>query len=294
MKLMTMRHKDFAAFILSHGRPTNIKTLASLKRSGYTGKAFIIIDNEDETAPEYQRLYGDQVIMFDKAAIARTFDVCDNFRIPHKSVVYARNACYAIARELGLKTFVQLDDDYTGFEHRFNPQLEWEFQRAQRLDEVFDATLDFYESIPAKILAFAQGGDFIGGRHNKHLQSLNLLRKAMNTMFCHVDRPVVFTGRINEDVNAYCVHGHRGDLLLTMLNANIVQTATQQSDGGLSDIYRSAGTYLKSFYTVMQCPSFVTIADMGEQHRRVHHRILWRNAVPVILDEKYRKPNAIP
>lgn len=285
-----MKHKDFAVFVLSHGRPANIKTLASLKRSGYTGRVYIIIDNEDATASEYHRLYGDQVIVFDKAAIAQTFDECDNFKIPRKSVVYARNACYPIARELGLKTFVQLDDDYTGFEHRFNPQLEWEFQRAQRLDEVFDVTLDFFESIPAKILAFAQGGDFIGGRHNKHLQSLNMQRKAMNTLFCHVDRPVTFVGRINEDVNTYCVYGHRGDLILTIPNANVVQTSTQHNPGGMSDVYLSAGTYLKSFYTVMLCPSFVTIADMGEQHRRVHHHIKWRNAVPVILSEQYRKP----
>lgn len=288
---MTMKHKDFAAFILSHGRPTHIKTIAALKRCGYTGPVFIIIDNEDETAPEYHRLYGDQVIVFDRAAIAKTFDVGDNFRMAQKSVVHARNACYPIARNLGLKTFVQLDDDYTGFEHRFNAKLEWEFQRVQYLDSVIDATLDFYENTPIKVLAFAQGGDFIGGRQNKHLRSLNLLRKAMNTMFCHVDRPVTFTGRINEDVNAYCVHGHRGDLLMTITNVNIVQTATQQADGGLSDIYRSAGTYLKSFYTVMNCPSFVTIADMGEQHRRVHHRVLWRNAVPMILSEHHRKPD---
>ncbi len=287
-----MRHKDFAAFILSHGRPTNIKTLASLKRCGYTGRVFIIIDNEDETAPEYRKRYGDQVIMFDKAAVAQTFDECDNFNIPRKSVVYARNACYPIARELGLKTFVQLDDDYTGFEHRFNPQLEWEFQRAQRLNEVFDATLDFYEHIPAKILAYAQGGDFIGGRSNKHLKSLNMQRKAMNTLFCDVDRPVTFTGRINEDVNLYCANGHRGELILTIPNVNVVQGATQQNQGGMSDLYLSAGTYLKSFYTVMQCPSFVTIADMGEQHRRIHHHIRWAHAVPVILDEKYRKPDA--
>lgn len=287
---MTMRHKDFAAFILSHGRPNTIKTLASLKRSGYTGKVYIIIDNEDATASEYHRLYGDQVIVFDKAAIAQTFDECDNFKIPRKSVVYARNACYPIARELGLKTFVQLDDDYTEFEHRFNALLEWEYQKVRHLDAIFDAMLDFYLSIPAKIIAFAQGGDLIGGRDNTYLKSLNMQRKAMNTLFCHVDRPMTFTGRINEDVNSYCIYGFRGDLLLTVFNVNIKQIETQKNTGGMSDTYLSAGTYLKSFYTVMNCPSFVTIADMGEQHRRIHHRINRSNAYPVILSEQYRKP----
>ena len=41
---------DFAILILTHGRPDNIKTLSSLKRAGYTGKYYIVIDNEDEKA----------------------------------------------------------------------------------------------------------------------------------------------------------------------------------------------------------------------------------------------------
>ena len=44
---------DFAVFILSHGRSDKIKTYNTLKKQGYTGKIYIIIDNEDVTADRY-------------------------------------------------------------------------------------------------------------------------------------------------------------------------------------------------------------------------------------------------
>ena len=44
---------DFAIFILSHGRADNVKTLDTIKTCGYTGKWYVIIDNEDKQAQKY-------------------------------------------------------------------------------------------------------------------------------------------------------------------------------------------------------------------------------------------------
>jgi hypothetical protein len=40
-------NKDFCIFILCHGRPEIQSTFNSLKNQGYTGKIFIVIDDED-------------------------------------------------------------------------------------------------------------------------------------------------------------------------------------------------------------------------------------------------------
>jgi len=61
---------NFCAFILTHGRPDNVKTYATLRKHGYTGKIYLIIDNEDKTAKQYYKKYGNEVIMFDKLKIA--------------------------------------------------------------------------------------------------------------------------------------------------------------------------------------------------------------------------------
>lgn len=55
--MRTMNEK-FAVFILSYGRPNNIITLNTLKKCGYTGEWYIVIDNEDDTADEYYKNFG--------------------------------------------------------------------------------------------------------------------------------------------------------------------------------------------------------------------------------------------
>jgi len=70
---MAMR-EDFCAFILSHGRPDRVHTYKTLLRAGYTGKVFIVIDDEDESEDEYRRIYGDKVLQFCKADYAAKLD----------------------------------------------------------------------------------------------------------------------------------------------------------------------------------------------------------------------------
>lgn len=116
-------------------------------------------------------------------------------------------------------------------------------------------------------------------------------RKAMNSFICSVDRPFKFVGRINEDVNTYTTLGSRGCLLLQVPQVALNQKQTQKNKGGMTDIYMSQGTYVKSFYTVMMMPSSVKVGVMGhsEETKRLHHVINWNNTVPKILDERFKK-----
>ena len=134
----------------------------------------------------------------------------------------------------------------------------------------------------------AQGGDFIGGASSGTFKK-GILRKAMNSFVCSVDRPFRFVWRINEDVNTYTLLGSRGKLLFTLTNVSLVQTQTQHNKGGMTGTYLDSGTYVKSFYTVIYMPSCVTVRIMGDKHKRIHHNISWNNCVPCIIDEKYKK-----
>ena len=99
---------DFAAFILSNGRPNNIKTLRALKKGNYTGNWYIICDDLDVTLPEYKKKFKDRVIVFDKRAIAAKIDTGINDNEDMRAIVYARNACFDIAKQLGLTLFLEL------------------------------------------------------------------------------------------------------------------------------------------------------------------------------------------
>jgi len=71
---------DFAIFILTHGRPTNIKTMATLKECGYTGRLYLVVDDEDKTLDKYIANFGkDRVVVFNKKEMADQVDEGNNF-----------------------------------------------------------------------------------------------------------------------------------------------------------------------------------------------------------------------
>ena len=112
-----MSMSELSVFILSHGRPDNIKTISTLKKHGYTGPIHLIIDDQDDRADEYFAL-DYPVHQFCKADLAKQTDCGDNLG-RMATITHARNACYEIAKELEIDNFIQLDDDYTRFEWRF-------------------------------------------------------------------------------------------------------------------------------------------------------------------------------
>ena len=283
-----MTNNNFAVFILSHGRPNNVITLNTLKKCGYTGKWYIVIDNEDSTADEYYKNFGEErVIMFDKLQIAQTFDTADTFN-DRKTIVYARNACFDIANKLGIKYFLELDDDYTGFMHRYIEGQQLRSKITTRLDDIFKMMIDFLNCTGALTVAFVQGGDLIGGLDNNNFHK-KILRKAMNSFFCDVDKPFKFLGRVNEDVNTYTLLGQQGKLIMSISEFMLNQKQTQSNAGGMTSTYLDNGTYVKSFYSVMYSPSCVKVAAMGDKHMRMHHQVKWECCTPKILSQKYKK-----
>lgn len=279
---------ELVVFIFSHGRADSFFTLDTLKKHGYTGAVYIIIDNEDKTAADYYERFGDKVIMFDKAEAAKLFDVGDNFS-DRRAIVYARNAAYGIAEKLGYKYFLQLEDDYLDFRYKINSKGKYiNKEDVLDLDAVFGFLLEYYKSIPAKCIAIYQGGDYLGGENGSAVLSPRY-RKVMNSLFCSTERPVKFVGRMNDDVNTYVESGRRGNLFISIPELALQQLETQKNKGGHSDIYKNFGTYVKSFISVMYAPSCVKVRPMISHNQRLHHQVSWNNAVPRIVSEKWKK-----
>lgn len=242
-----MENKDFAVFILTHGRPDNVKTLGTLKKCGYTGKIYFIVDNEDKTIDKYIKNFGvDNVKVFDKKAMADKVDEGNNFD-ERRTITHARNACFEIAREIGITYFMQLDDDYAGFRYRLMINDLQVLSSIKNIDKIFDMMLNYYISIPAKSIAFSQGGDFLGGLDNGKKIYRFSKRKCMNSFICSTNREFQFIGAMNEDVNTYTTLGSRGILFLTIPFASLDQAATQSQNNGITDMYKRYGTYYAVF-----------------------------------------------
>jgi len=280
---------DFCAFILTHGRPDRVITFETLRKAGYTGKVYIVIDDEDKTAEKYRAKFGPLVLQFCKREVAETFDEGDNFP-NRKGVIYARNACFDLARQVGCRYFIELDDDYTSMHVRHARDGAFIAGEVKsKCDDLFSAMIDALNVTGAATVCIAQGGDYLGGAASN---PVCVRRKAMNTFVCDTDRPFQFVGRINEDTNTYTSGGRRGELFMTFVHSHVNQLQTQSNSGGMTDLYLESGTYVKSFYSVMYCPSAVKIgvlSDPRSPHRRIHHAINWHRCAAKILREKWSK-----
>lgn len=282
-------NKKYCVFILTNNRPNKVVTINTLKNQGYTGDYKIILDNEDKTKDKYIQNFGkENVVIFDKEKISKTFDEFDNFK-NRKSIVYARNAVFEIAKKLNYKNFIQLDDDYTGFYYKLIINNKAINKKVLNLDLLFNNMFIYYNNINAKSIAFAQGGDFIGGIDNGFGRYRFSKRKCMNSFFCSTDKKFNFIGRINEDVNTYTHLQSKGNLFLTISPIALIQKQTQSSNGGMTDLYKNNGTYIKSFYTIICSPSCSKISMMKTSNSRLHHKIKWDNVAPMIIKEKYKK-----
>lgn len=280
---------DFAVFILTHGRPDRVLTYKSLRRCGYTGPIYLVVDDEDSALDRYRATYGDQVLTFSKEKVAQHTDAMDN--LPGRNVVlYARNACFDLAESVGVRYFMQLDDDYSRFDHRFSagalPDQAW----IRSMDTVLELLVAWFAITPFASIALGQGGDYFGGRDSTSLESIKATRKAMNSFLCDTQRRFSFLGRLNEDVNAYTALQRAGLPFLTVLQISLNQMQTQAKSGGLTEAYLESGTYVKSFYSVLAAPSCVKVSVTGTAHPRIHHVVDWNSCAPMILHERHRRP----
>lgn len=287
--------RNYAVFIMSHGRSDNVATYKTLKDAGYTGKIYIVIDTDDDQQENYIKNFGkDNVLIFDKKEVEAKMDTGDAGG-SMKCVVFARNKCFGLAERLGLDYFIEADDDYTQFLYRWEQENKLRGKKiASGIDIVFDEMFDFLDATNALAVAPAQGGDYVGGLKGGTWKN-RVRRKCMNLFFCKTSRRINFVGRINEDVSTYANEGQRGNLLFTVVDWCLQQVETQAQSGGMTDTYLDEGTYLKSFYSVMWAPSCVKIAAMGSPGKgsggyyRLHHNVEWTNCTPMILNEKWKK-----
>lgn len=278
---------NFIVFILCYNRPEQCDTFDTLMKYGYKGDYRLVVSDDDPKMNEYIEKYPGKVEVFNKDKVE--FDRMDNFG-KNKSVVFARNACFEIAKKLGYRYFLELDDDYVNFRFRYDDGTgKLCTAYPDELEPLFEIMLKFLDSSPhLTSVALAQTGDYIGGTESG-LNKGTSIRKAMNTFFCDTEKPFKFNGCINEDVNTYTSLQSRGHVFLTQKLFSIDQRNTQQSHGGMVDIYADVGTYVKSFYTIIAQPSSVKIAMMGDKHYRIHHKINWNNTAAKIVSGRYKK-----
>ena len=281
-----MENKDFAVFTLSHGRADTITTYKALRDGGYTGRTYVVIDNEDDQEELYRQKFGDDIIQFDKRDYLEKTDLGD-LDTDRRIGVFARNFIQDEAKRLGYKFHLQLDDDVHGFTYRFAQGKVLRALHCSHLDEVFSGMVEYMKETPITSLSFALSAYNMGGVDGSIKDGMT--RKTMTTFLMRADDVQYFHMRMNDDITTSLINGMRGKLYYSYLPIEVEVDKTQVKAGGMTDIYQKNGTYRKSFYSVMCCPSCVKVSAMGITDYRIHHEISWNNAVPKLLSERWCK-----
>ena len=281
-----MENKDFAVFILSHGRADTITTYKALRDGGYTGRTYVVIDNEDNQEDLYRQKFGDDIIQFDKRDYLEKTDLGD-LDTDRRIGVFARNFIQDEAKRLGYKFHLQLDDDVHGFTYRFAQGKVLRALHCSHLDEVFSGMVEYMKETPITSLSFALSAYNMGGVDGSIKEGMT--RKTMTTFLMRADDVQYFHMRMNDDITTSLINGMRGKLYYSYLPIEVEVDKTQVKAGGMTDIYQKNGTYRKSFYSVMCCPSCVKVSAMGITDYRIHHTISWNNAVPKLISERWCK-----
>lgn len=275
--------KDFACIVISHGRP-ECSTVKVLRECGYTGKIYIVVDDEDKTLPDYVERYGADVHVFHKEEDFDTGDLGGS----KACGVFARNQCLKVAEKNRLTYYLELDDDVHGFGYRFVQDGRLRCVKCNHLDEVLEGMVQMMKESPITSLSFGLSSYYLGGAENSNVQE-GMIRKTMTTFLMRADDLQYFHMRMNDDITTSLINGMRGKLYYTYMPVMVYVDPTQVQHGGMTDIYKKNGTYRKSFYSVMCCPSCVKVSAMGITEYRIHHEISWNNAVPKLLSERWCK-----
>ena len=285
--------ENFCLFILTFGRPDSVITLNTMlkEHTKFNQDYYLVCSDDDECLGKYIENYGERVIVFNKQSMLEYIDCGDNFD-KFNVILYARNICFSLASMLGYKNFCQFDDDYYEFAFRYHDEthLKTRSKSLKDLDQMLLSHIEFLNNTPCNTISMSQMGDYVGGfdGHNRHVRN-GYQRKVMNSFFCSIDKPFLFYGSINEDVNFYTQNGRRGELTFNLFGFALNQKMTQQNAGGMTDQYIDCGTYLKSFYSVMYNPSCVKIGTISFGDKaRFHHRVESETTYAKIIDKKYK------
>ena len=278
-----MKNK-FAVFILTHGRPHNQVTLETLRRLGYTGKVYLVVDNQDETLTEYANIYED-VICFNKEIFIN--DTETGLSLPEpKFAVFARNAIEDIALYDGYDAFMMLDDDITNIRVRFPDGNRLKsYSLKSCFNEVIDLCVEYVINQQIACMGLGFCNLYIGGIEN--FEKENPRQRLCAEAFIRNTKYTV-KWRLNmvEDLITSIDGAVNNQVWFQFLPLQVdIRMSEGVVDGGNSDVYRKLGKFKVNFMPIIAYPSS-NIMRYGKD---------WAvtttpdTCVPKIISSSYRK-----
>lgn len=277
---------NHAVFIISHERADTLTTWQCLKRSGYTGPIYIVIDNRDSQQDKYKANYGDAVLVFDKDDYAWV-DVGDNQNNLNSPVV-PKAAVFDFAKKLGAENVVICDDDIEDFRLRCYDDAghlkKYKTQSYRVMDSLFDACFEFMSCSKTNIvMSFLPIEKMFPDTMKK------IIRQGTNVFLFKTSFGFRFRGRFYDDGIFSFEQNYTGNVVLTAQEVNFESKTFESSNntGGLNEAYSKTSGYARRFYHLMASPSDAPMS-VTEFNGRLSFFLSQKDYVRII-PEGYRK-----
>lgn len=275
--------KNFACIVISHGRP-ECSMVKVLRECGYTGKIYIVVDDEDKTLPDYVERYGADVHVFHKEENFDTGDLGGSKSI----ATFARNECRKVAVKNNLSYYFMLDDDLKSLSYRYNDNWHLRGIKARELDRLFEGICTYFDETPVQCIGFGNAVDYIGGVPT--FESGNANRTVMNDYFLRTENIFSWSGRYSEDLIADVMCSRKGQAwfrFTPVMNQFDVwmPKKNQEYTGGCISSYKREGSFKMRFYEVMFYPDCVKLRESGDGY---DWTLTTGNAYPKIMSGRYK------
>lgn len=279
---------DFAIFICTYGRPNNQSTFNYLRKQGYTGRIYLVLDDTDSTIQQYVDNYSeDMILVFDKQ---HYIDTNDTGSIPpnFKTILYAKNAVEDVAIDLGLTAFVIADDDIKSFRLR-TPINDTHLgsYRVDNMDEIISSYCEFMLDNNFTALGFCNAVQYAAGIGVFDNDNIQKYRVPYNFVFRNAKYKLEWVSSFGEDIITAMEYGKVGYKMIDLPNVQFETIPPGKSlPGGMSGTYNSVSGFSLVFYYLMYNPSAMKI---GIRKGEWNERIQKNNIFPKIISSNYRK-----
>ena len=268
---MKMTKDNFAVYITTHERAEEQLTLDTLRRQGYTGKIFLVVDNEDPQLSQYKDRFKDMVVTFDKRKAMEKSDTMFNKR-DRPSPLFARNWVLKEARKGQYCQGLIIDDDIKSMDYRYEDHGKLRGQKVTVLDKVFESLMDFMNESGVNSVGFAVADHFFGGL-NSDIVMNRITPRLYNDYFFNEKSDFEFVGFHTEDLVSCEINENTGTPLWTICDICLSSPPVGTSEGGMAATYDSKWQWANAFLPLMARPDVggIKLNKAGNE---------WRDSVP--------------
>lgn len=283
----------FAVFILSHSRASRVETYNTLRSAGYTGKIYIVVDDEDPQLSTYKDRFENsddytELLVFGKQPM---IDIADTVYPEKKrsSALYARNFIENMAEIFRLDTFAMMDDDITSLRFRW---IEDGSVKSHTVNSTMDKVFEYYSQyiIDAEIAtaSFPYSMFYVSGTsgldkkitESRHTYQIHI----RNTNF-----PVDWVSVINQDTITQLQTMQVGYIWWSIPYLVFDAEPMNSKSGGLKSVYDSIKDFDMAFLAVISNPSCCKVAYSSGPRSTMQIKEDKHTSYPMIVSERYMK-----